>query len=101
MQRDIFYELSEILVSRYEISLAIHLYENTYLALQMNVRGDYSLLCRTCGLFRGGRDAFRTQDRFGLVQIAGALDESTLAIPESGIGLFAELLDEFWIDFAC
>jgi hypothetical protein len=37
MQRDIFHELSEILVSRNEISLAIHLYEHTNLALQMNV----------------------------------------------------------------
>ena len=66
----------------------------------MNVGGDDSLLCRTRGLFRGGGDALRAQDRFGLFQVAGALDESTLAIHKSGIGLFTELLDQFWIDFS-
>src|SRR5882757_1116670 len=101
MQRDVFHELPEILVPRYEISLAIHLYEHTNLALQMNVGGDDSLLCRTRGLFRGGGDALRAQDRVGLVQVAAALDESTLAIHKSGIGLFTELLDQFWIDFSC
>jgi hypothetical protein len=92
---------SEILVPRYEISLAIHLYEHTNLALQMNVGGDDSLLCGTRGLFRSGGDALRAQDRFGLVQVAAALDESTFAIHKSGIGLFTELLDQFWIDFSC
>ena len=101
MQRDVFHELSEILVSRYEISLAIHLDEHTNLALQMNVGGDDSFLCRTRGLFRGGGNALRAQDRFGLFQVATALDESTFAIHKSGIGLFTELLDQFWIDFSC
>ena len=101
MQRDVFDELSEILVSRYEISLAIHLDEHTNFALQMNVGRDDAFLCRTRGLFRGAGDAFRAQNRFGLFEVAAAFDESTLAIHKSGIGLFAELLDEFWIDFSC
>src|SRR6516165_9056520 len=37
VQRNVFHELSEIFVSRHEISLAIHLYEHTNLALQMNI----------------------------------------------------------------
>src|SRR5262245_17549098 len=67
----------------------------------MDVGGDDSLLCRTSGLLRSARDAFCAQDRFGFFQVAAALDESTLAIHESGIGLFTELLDEFWFDFSC
>jgi len=101
MQRDVFYELSEIFVSRYEIGFAIHLHEHTDFTLQMDVGGDDSLLCRTGGFFRGARDAFGAQDRFSFLQIAAALDESTLAIHESGIGLFTESFDEFWIDFSC
>src|SRR5262249_45357621 len=101
MQRDIFYELPEVFISSYEISLAIHLYEHTNLALQMNVGGDDAFLCGTCGLFRGTGDAFCAQNRFGFPKVAVALDESALAIHESSIGLFTELLDEFWIDFSC
>src|SRR6516165_1665351 len=101
MQGDILHELSEILVSRHEISLAIHLYEHTNLALKMNVGGDDALFCCTCSLFRGTGDAFRAQNRFGLFQVATALDESPLAIHKSGVGLFTELLNKFWIDFSC
>src|SRR5258705_13801622 len=98
MQCDVFHELSEILVSRYEISLAIHLYEHTNLALQMNVGGDDSLLCRTRGLFRGGGDALRAQGRFCLFQAAPALDERTFAIHKSRLGLFSKVLGPFWIE---
>src|SRR5258705_6121170 len=101
MQRDVFHELSEILVSCYKISLAIHLDEHTNLALQMNVGGDDSLLCRTRGLFRGGGDALRAQDRFGLFQVAAALDESTVAIHKSRTGLFTKVLDQVLIEFKC
>src|SRR5215510_9386284 len=67
----------------------------------MDVGGDDSLLCRTGGFFRGARDAFGPQDRFGFFEVTAALDESALAIHESCIRLFTELLDEFWVDFSC
>src|SRR5262249_15975576 len=101
MRRDIFHELPKTFMSRYKIRLAMPLHDHTNLALKVNVRGNDSLFCRARGLFRGTGNAFRSQNRFGLLQVAAALDESTLAVHESGIGLFTELLDEFWIDFSC
>src|SRR5215510_9563407 len=100
MKRDIFYKLAEILVSRYEIGFAIYLYEHTNLALKMNVRGNNPFLCCARGFLCGTGDTFRAQNRFGFLQISAALDESPLAIHESGVGLFTELLNEFWIDFS-
>src|ERR1044072_2575746 len=100
MQGDVLHELSKIFISRHEISLAVHLNEHTNLALQVNVGGDDSLLSCTRGLFCGTGDAFRPQNRFGLFEVAGTFDESTLAIHESSVGLFTELLNQFWIDFS-
>src|SRR2546423_2926969 len=98
MQRDVFNKLPEILVSGDKIGFTIDLDEHTDFSLQMNVGGDDAFLCRTRRLFRGARDTFGAQDRFSFFEIASTLDKSALAVHETGIGFFAELLNELGID---
>ena len=100
MQCDIFNELAEILVPRHKIGLAIHLYKHADLALQVNV-GSYDPLLRYArGFFSGAGGAFGPQNRFRFGQISAALHQSALAIHKAGIGLFAELLYQLWINFS-
>src|SRR5205809_2139905 len=63
MQRDVFHELAEILVPSHKIGLAIHLYEDADLALQMNIGGHDALLRCACGLLASAGDAFGPQNR--------------------------------------
>ena len=100
MQRDIFHELAEILVPSHKIGLAIHLYEYADFALQVNIGSHDPLLRCTCGLLASGGNAFGPQNRLRFGQIAGAFDESALAIHKARIGFLAELLHQLWVDFS-
>src|SRR5437879_1849016 len=99
VQRDVFDELAEIFVPRHKIRFTIDLYQHSDFTLQVNVGSNDSLLCYARGFFAGTRDTLGPQNRFRLGQITAALNKSALAIHEAGIGFFAELLHQLWVDF--
>ena len=92
MQRNIFNKLPEILVSRHEISLAVHFHEHANLALQMNVRGDNAFLRGARRFFCSTGDALGAQDRFGLLEIATtlALEPEMMLLDEPTAGMTHE-----------
>src|SRR5882757_7053097 len=96
MQRDVFHELPEILVPRYEISLAIHLYEHTDLALKVNVGSNDTFLRRARSFVARARDPFRAQNRLRFLQIAARFLQRAFAIHHACVGFLTQFLNEFW-----
>src|SRR6266568_2561406 len=101
VQRNVLYEFAKILVPCHKVGLAVHFHEHTDFPLQVNVRGHNAFLRHARGLFTCGGDSFRSQNRLCLFEISAAVRECTFAIHKARAGLFAQLLNQLWIDFGC
>ena len=99
VQRDVFHERAEVFVLCDEIGFAIHFHQDADFTLQMNVGSDDAFLGRARRFLARAGDAFRAQDRFRLFQVAIGFRERTFAVHHTGVGFFAELLNELGIDF--
>src|SRR5947209_3169574 len=58
VERDVLYELAELLVLRHEIRFAIHFHQDTNLPLQMNVGSNDAFLGRTRRFLARAGDSF-------------------------------------------
>ena len=96
--REVIGERAELVVLRHEVRLAVHFHEHTDLRAGQDRLGDDAILRFAVRLLRGTGGALLAEDIDGSLKIAIGLGERTLALHETGVGLFAESLYELGID---
>ncbi len=93
VHRDIAGQVGELRVARDEVGLAVDFDEHADLAAGVDVAGDEAFVGRPLGLLRGLRRTALDQQRLGLLEVAGGLDERLAAIHHRRARFFAERFD--------
>src|SRR6185436_2055346 len=91
LHREVAYELLEVVGTRDEIGLAIHLDQHADLTTRVDVGADLTFGGRTPGLLGRRREAALAQVAHRAVEIAARLAQRRLAIHEARAGLLAQV----------